>query len=193
MLGYALVASQLSRLQLMTGSSFSRLHDRPSEGRSCLEPFERTRAEIEFVSGFLVGGATQARRVIDVVGAGSRQSFRLGDLKRFRRTASACERRQPYALLARVVVNNVVDARSTFERRDCSGCRVLDMDETRHALAGADDRHLLAAHLLGHITSVSVPGAWSVKESVTHRNAVYFRCAKGSRFEFNVGASAGGD
>src|SRR6267378_2637279 len=69
--------------------------------RSCLEPFERARAEIEFVSGLLLVGAAQARRVIDAVGARSRQSFLLGDLKRFRRPASACERRQPHALLAR--------------------------------------------------------------------------------------------
>jgi hypothetical protein len=102
---------------------------------SCLEPFERTRAEIEFVSGLLVGGAAQARRVIDAVGAKSRQSFLLDDLKRFWRPASACERRQPDALLAWMVVNDVVGARSTFERRDCSGCGVLDMDDTRHALA----------------------------------------------------------
>src|SRR6266436_4980350 len=127
--------------------------------RSSLEPFERARAEIEFVSGLLVGGAAQARRVIDAVGARSRQSFLLGDLKRFRRPASACERRQPYALLARVVVNDVVGARSTFKRRDRSGCGVLDMDETRHALASANDRHLLPANLLGHITGVRIPGA----------------------------------
>ena len=49
-----------------------------------MDPLERTRAEIEFVSGLLVGGAAQARRVIDAVGARSRQSFLLGDLKRFR-------------------------------------------------------------------------------------------------------------
>ena len=78
--------------------------------RSSLEPFERARAEIEFVSGFLVGGAAQARRVIDAVGARSRQGFLVGDLKRFRRPASACERGQPYTLLARVVVNDVVGA-----------------------------------------------------------------------------------
>jgi len=161
--------------------------------RSSREPFERPRAEIEFVSGLLVGGAAQARRVIDAVGARSRQSFLLGDLKRFRRPASACQRRQPYALLAGVVVNDVVGARSTFKRRDCSGCGVLDMNETRHALAGADDRHPPPANLLAHITGVRIPGARTVKESVTHRDAVYFRCPKGCRFEFNVGASAGGD
>ena len=33
---------------------------------------ERTRAEIEFVSGLLIGGAAQARGVIDAVGARSR-------------------------------------------------------------------------------------------------------------------------
>jgi len=76
---------------------------------SRLEPFERTRAEIEFVSGLLVGGAAQARGVIDAVGASSRQRFLLADLKRLRPPpASACECRQPYALLARVVVNDVV-------------------------------------------------------------------------------------
>src|SRR6202035_4509337 len=96
--------------------------------RSSLEPFERARAEIEFVSGLLVGGAAQARRVIDAVGDRSSQGFLVGDLKRFRRPASACERSQPYTLLAGVVVNDVVDARSTFERRDRSGCGVLDMD-----------------------------------------------------------------
>src|ERR1700746_716545 len=101
--------------------------------RSSLEPFERARAEIEFVSGLLVGGAAQARRVIDAVGARSRQGFLVGDLKRFRRPTSTCKRRQPYAL-AGVVVNDVVGARSTFKRRDRSGCGVLDMDETRHAL-----------------------------------------------------------
>jgi hypothetical protein len=94
-------------------SDFSFIH--LSRDRSCLEPLERTRTEIESVSGLLVGGAAQARRVIDAVGAGSRKSVLLGDLKRFRRPASACERRQPYALLARVVVNDVVGARSTFE------------------------------------------------------------------------------
>src|SRR6267378_7522415 len=102
---------------------------------SSLEPFERARAEIEFVSGLLVRGAAQARRVIDAVGARSRQGFLVGDLKRFRRPASACERRQPYALLAGVVVNDVVGAGSTLKRRDRSECGVLDMDETRHALA----------------------------------------------------------
>ena len=101
--------------------------------RSSLEPFERTRAEIEFVSGLLVGGAAQERRVIDAVGARSRQGFLVGDLKRFRRPASACKRRQPYTLLAGVVVNDVLGARRTFERRDRSGCDVFDMDETRHA------------------------------------------------------------
>src|SRR5258708_16670871 len=161
--------------------------------RSSLEPFERARAEIEFVSGLLVGGAAQARRVIDAVGARSRQSFLLGDLKRFRRPASACQRRQPYALLAGVVVNDVVGARSTFKRRDCSGCGVLDMNETRDTLAGADDRHPPPATLLAHFTGVRIPGARTVKESVTHRDAVYFRCPKGCRFEFNLGASAGGD
>jgi hypothetical protein len=115
--------------------------------RSSSEPFERARAEIEFVSGLLVGGAPQARRVIDAVGAGSRQGFLLGDLKRFRRSAKACERRQPYALLARMIVNDVVGARSTFQRRDRSGCGVLDMDETPHALADADVRHLLSARV----------------------------------------------
>jgi hypothetical protein len=35
--------------------------------RSSLEPFERARAEIEFVSGLLVGGAAQALRVIDAI------------------------------------------------------------------------------------------------------------------------------
>src|SRR5947208_15942794 len=107
--------------------------------RSCLEPFERARAEIEFVSGLLVGGAAQARRVIDAVGARSHQGFLLGDLKRFRRPASACQRRQPYALLAGVAVNDGVGSRSTFQRRDCSGCGVLDRDETRATLAGSDD------------------------------------------------------
>src|SRR5580704_88209 len=143
--------------------------------RSSLEPFERARAEIEFVSGLLIGGAAQARRVIDAVGARNRQGFLLGDLKRFRRPASTCERGQPNALLARVVVNDVVGARSTFERRDRSGCGILDVNETRHALAGADDRHLLPANLLAHITGVRKPGARSVKESVTHRDGVYFR------------------
>jgi hypothetical protein len=79
--------------------------------RSSLEPFERARAEIEFVSGLLVGGAAQARRVIDAVGARSRQGFLVGESKRFRRPASACERSQPYTLLAGVVVNDVVGAR----------------------------------------------------------------------------------
>src|SRR5580704_2670355 len=171
----------------------SRSSPLPRWDRSSLEPFERARAEIEFVSGLLVGGAAQEPRVIDAVGARSLQGFLVGDLKRFRRPASACERRQPYTLLARVVVNDVVGARSTFERRDRSGCGVLDMDETCHPLAGADDRHLLPANLLAHITSVRIPGARAVKESVTHRGAVYFRCAKGCRFEFNVGARAGGD
>src|SRR5215469_16342717 len=161
--------------------------------RSSWEPFERARAEIEFVPGLLVGGAAQARPEIHAVGARSRQGFLLGDLKRFRRPASSCKRRQPYALLAGVVVNDVVGARSTFQRRDRSGCGVLDMHETPHALAGADDRHLLSAHLLAHITSVGIPGAPTIKESVTHRNAVYFRVPKGCRFEFNVDASAGGD
>src|SRR3981189_48354 len=151
--------------------------------RSSLEPFERARAEIEFVSGLLVGGAAQARRVIDAVGARRRQGFLAGDLHRLRRPASACERRQPYALLAGVVVNDVVGARSTFKRRDRSGCGVLDMDETRHALAGADDRHLLPANLLAHITRVRIPGAGTVKESVTHRDAIYFRCPKSRRLE----------
>src|SRR5215831_1873546 len=161
--------------------------------RSSPEPFERTRAGVEFMSGLLVGGAAQAGPEIDAVGARSRQGFLLGDLKRFRRPASSCKRRQPYALLAGVVVNDVVGARSTFQRRDRSGCGVLDMDETPHALASADDRHLLLANLLAHITVVRVPGARTVKESVTHRDALYFRCPKGRRFEFNVGASAGGD
>src|SRR6516165_3547434 len=97
--------------------------------RSPPEPFERARAEVEFVSGLLVGGALQARCVIDAVCTRSRQGFLLGDLKRFRRCARACERRQPYALLARVAVNDVVRARSTFQRRDRRGCGVLDMDE----------------------------------------------------------------
>lgn len=99
--------------------------------RDCprLEPLERTRQEIEFVSGLHVRGAAQARRVIDAVGARSRQSFLLGDLNRLRRFASACERLQPYALLARVVVNDVVGAWSTFECRDRSGCGVVDVDE----------------------------------------------------------------
>ena len=44
-----------------------------------MEPLERTRAEIEFVSGLLIGGAAQARGVIDAVGARSRQSFLLGE------------------------------------------------------------------------------------------------------------------
>src|SRR6476661_4506843 len=39
--------------------------------RSYLEPFERARAEIEFVSGLLVGGAPKARRVIDAGGVPS--------------------------------------------------------------------------------------------------------------------------
>src|SRR5580704_1272380 len=142
--------------------------------RSSLEPFEQARAEIEFVSGLLVGAAAQARRVIDAVGARSCQSFLLGYLKRFRRSASACERRQPYALLAGVVVNDVVGARRTLKPRDRSGCGVLYMDETRDALAGADDRHLLPANLLAHITGVRIPGARTAKESVTHRDAVYF-------------------
>src|SRR5689334_19088662 len=131
------------------------------------------------MSSLFVGGAAQARRVIDAVGAGSRQSFLLGDLNRLRRPASACERPQPYVLLARVVVNDVVRTGSTFECRDRSGCGVLNVDETRHALAGADDRNLLPANLLAHITSVREPGARSVKESVTHRDAVYFRYPKG--------------
>src|SRR5580700_11124508 len=142
--------------------------------RSFLEPFERARAEIEFASGLLVGGAAQARCVIDAVGARSRQSFLFGDLRGFRRPASACKRWQPYALLAGVVVNDVVGARSTFKRRDRSGRGILDMDETRHALAGANDRHLLPANLLAHIAVVRIPGARTVKESVTHRDAVYF-------------------
>src|SRR5215469_1966374 len=114
--------------------------------RSSWEPFERARAEIEFVPGLLVGGAAQARPEVDAVGARSREAFLLGDLKRFRRPAISCKRRQPYALLAGVVVNDVVGARNTFQRRDRSGCGVLDMDKTPHALAGADDRHLLSAH-----------------------------------------------
>jgi hypothetical protein len=55
-----------------------------------------------------------------------------------------------------VVVNDIVGARSTFERRDCSGCGVLEMDEPRHALAGTDDLHLLPAHLLTHIIGIFV-------------------------------------
>jgi len=51
------------------------------------------------------------------------------------------------------------------------------------SLAGADDRHLLPANLLAHITGVRIPGARSVKESVMHRDAVYFRYPKGCRFE----------
>lgn len=78
------------------------------------EPLEWTRAEIEFVSGLLVGGAAEARRVIDAVGARSCKGFLLGDLKRLRRSAIPCERRQPFALLSRVVVNDVVDSRSAF-------------------------------------------------------------------------------
>src|SRR5215469_9511769 len=98
--------------------------------RSCSEPLERARAEIEFVSGLLVGRAAKSRRVIDAIGARIRQGFLLGDLKRFRRSAIPCECWQLYALLARVVVDDVVGARSTFQRRDCSRCSVLDMDET---------------------------------------------------------------
>ena len=75
----------------------------------------------------------------------------------------AGERLQPYALLARAVVNDVVGTWSTFECRDRSGCGVLDVNETRHALAGSDDRYLLPANLLAHITSVRKPGARSVK------------------------------
>src|SRR5215469_6484722 len=59
------------------------------------EPFERARAEIEFMSGLLVGVAAQARPKIHGVGARGRQGFLLGDLKRLRRSARACERWQP--------------------------------------------------------------------------------------------------
>ena len=116
-----------------------------------------------------------------------------GDLKRLRRSAIPCERRQPFALLSRVVVNDVVNSRSAFERRGCSRCSVLDMDETPHALARADDRHLLLAHLFAHVSVLRVPGARSVKKSVTHRDGVYSRCLKGCRFEFDIDARAGGD
>ena len=97
------------------------------------EPFERARAKIEFQAGLLVGGAAEARPVIHAVGARSGQGFLLGDLKRFRRPASACKCRQPYALLAGLVVNDVVGARSTFKRRKSRGCGILNMDETRRA------------------------------------------------------------
>src|ERR1700728_2865861 len=116
----------------------------------------------------MVGGAAQARRIIDAIGASSRESFLLADLRRRRRPVSARERRQPYALRARLVVNDVVSARRTFERRNGSVCGVLDMDETRHALARADDPHLLRTHLLTHIAGLGVPGTRSIKESVTH-------------------------
>src|SRR5579871_1471025 len=43
---------------------------------SRLEPFECTRAEIEFVSGLLVGGAAQARRVVVGLEAKTRENNR---------------------------------------------------------------------------------------------------------------------
>src|SRR5260370_32937295 len=97
--------------------------------RSSLEPFERARAEIEFVSGLLVGGAAEERRVIDAVGARSRQGFLVGDLKRFRRPASARERGQPYTLLAGMVLTARVGARSTFQRPAASRVGVPAIDE----------------------------------------------------------------
>ena len=74
-------------------------------------------------------------------------------------------------LWARMVVHYIVDARRTFERRDRSGCGVIDMDEAVHSWAIADYRHLLPANLLSHIARIRVPGPRPVKKSVTHRSA----------------------
>jgi hypothetical protein len=59
------------------------------------EPFERTRTEIEFAFSLLVRGAAQPRRIVHAVGAKGRHSFRIADLERFRRTASARKCGQP--------------------------------------------------------------------------------------------------
>jgi hypothetical protein len=96
------------------------------------EPFERTWSEIEFASSLLVASATQTGRVIDAVGARSCQSFLLGDLRWFGRSASTRERGQPYPLLAWVVVYDVVGARRTFERCDRGGGGIIDVDEARN-------------------------------------------------------------
>ena len=60
-----------------------------------------------------------------------------------------------------------------MERRHRCRGGIYYMHEARYALAVADYRDLLLAHLLTHIAFAGVPGARPVKESVAESNAFY--------------------
>ena len=158
-----------------------------------LEPLQWTRSEVQVTFGFLIRRTSKPGRVIDGIGAGRDKRLLLRGLRRFRSSARASKCGQPYALLARVIVHNIVRSRRASERRHGRRGGIFYVDETPHALALADDRDMPLANLLAHIASVRIPGARPVKESVTHRDAVYCRCPKGCQFQLNIRTRAGGD
>lgn len=118
-----------------------------------LEPLQRTRSEVQLTFGFLIRRTSKPGRVIDGIGAGRGKHLLLRGLRRFGSSARASKCGQPYALLTRVIVHNIVRSRRASERRHGRRGGIFYVDETRHALALADDRDMPLARLLAHIAS----------------------------------------
>ena len=92
-----------------------------------------------------------------------------------------------------VAVYHIVGTRSAFQsgcgRRGC----VIDVHEAPYTLAIADNRDLLLADLLAHVTFAAVPRARAAEEAVSQAHNFDVRCARCRRFKLGISACAGSD
>jgi len=96
-----------------------------------------------------------------------------------------------------VVAYDVVDpGRATVEGEDRGGCRVVDVNERKTALARPNDRERAASDLLDERSVRRVVGAGPVEKSVSQDDAVYVpdlaTTASSSAFEVMVAVSGCG-
>ena len=98
-----------------------------------LEPLQRTRSEVQLTFGFLIRRTSKPGREIDGIDAGRGKRLLLGGPRRFGSSARASKCGQPYALLARVIVYNIVCSRRASKRLHGRRSGIFDVDKTRHA------------------------------------------------------------
>lgn len=155
------------------------------------------RREAEIAPGFVVGRAAKLCSVVDQL----MTDLALGAFHRDRcRRRRADELRNVWHPLVHrswVVAYDVVDpGRATVEGEDRGGCRVVDVNERKTALARPNDRERAASDLLDERSVRRVVGAGPVEKSVSQDDAVYVpdlaTTASSSAFEVMLAVSGCG-
>ena len=112
--------------------------------------------EAKLAFGLRVRGASEAGGVVDGIGSCCVQGLLFRDVRRLGGSAIASKCRQPHALLAGIVIDDVIGAGRAVQGQDGTVGRIVNVYPAVNSLAIPDDGYLLPPHLFSHTSPSDV-------------------------------------